>query len=176
MPAEPDPKEPKKDDPPKPDPPKPEPSGDDLAAMKDALRKANKEAADSRAKLQELSDRDKSDAEKLADRVTAAEKRADEAEARALRIEVAIAKGLKPAQAKYVTGVTREEMETSADEVLRDFGGGAPAGEGDGGEGKPGDPAKPNPTNRPKENLQGGGDPSQPAAPDMRKVVDTIPR
>ena len=66
-----------------------------------------------------------------------AAKRAEAAEARALRHEVAAAKGLTPAQAKRLAGTTKEELEADADEILADF---APAK-------KPSDklPARPQP-------------------------------
>lgn len=148
---------------PKPDPPAP--SADDVAALKAALKKANDEAAASRHKLKELEDRDKSDSEKLAERVAAAEKRAADAEAKALRLEVAAAKGLTPSQVKRLVGTTREELEADADELLADF---APRSHND-------DP--PPPGGRPKERLRGGSDPTEePEETDPRKLADLIPR
>ena len=149
---------------PKPDPPAP--SADDNAALKAALKKANDEAAAFRHKLKELEDRDKSDSEKLTERVSAAEKRAAEAEARALRLEVASAKGLTPSQAKRLVGATREELEADADEILADF---APQ--------RSGEHDPPPPGGRPKERLRGGGDPTEePEESDPRKLADLIPR
>ncbi|RAO26481.1 hypothetical protein PSN13_06509 [Micromonospora saelicesensis] len=89
--------------------------------VKRALSKANKEAETLRLKLKEYEDRDKSEAEKTAERLTAAEQRAAEAELRATRLEVAHEKGLTPAQAKRLVGATREELAADADEILRDF-------------------------------------------------------
>jgi hypothetical protein len=133
---------------------------DDIPAMKAALRKANKEAEQARLRLKEIEDRDKSDGEKLTERITAAEKRAEEAEHRALRLEVATAKGLTAAQAKRLVGTTTEELEADADELLTSFKseGGAP------------------PPSKPTEQLRGGGDPTEDTAIDMRAVVDAIPR
>lgn len=68
-------------------------------------------------------DASKSDLQKLADRVTAAETRAADAEAKQLRAEVAQAKGLTAAQAKRLSGATKEELEADADELLAAFGG-----------------------------------------------------
>jgi hypothetical protein len=97
------------------------PAGDVPPEVKRALAKANKEAETLRLKLKEFEDRDKSEAEKLAERVDAAEKRAVEMEAAALRLEVAAEKGLSPAQAKRLVGTTRDELEADADELLTTF-------------------------------------------------------
>lgn len=149
----------------KPEPPAP--SADDVAALKAALKKANDEAAASRHKLKELEDRDKSDGEKLTERITAAEQRAAEAEARAMRLEVGASKGLSPAQVKRLVGTTKEELEADADELLADF---APATGG-------ADDTKPTPDGRPKERLRGGGDPTEePEETDPRKLADLIAR
>jgi len=97
--------------------------------VKAALRKANKEAETLRLRLQEFEDRDKSEAQKLAERADAAERRATELETKALRLEVAAEKGLTPAQAKRLVGSTREELESDADELLETFKPAAPAEE-----------------------------------------------
>jgi hypothetical protein len=99
-----------------------------------ALRKANKEAETLRLKLREFEDRDKSEAEKLADRAETAEKRAAEAEQRLLRSEVAAEKGLTAAQARRLVGSTREELEADADDLLASFG--TPADGGKSGKGR----------------------------------------
>ena len=91
----------------------------------DAERRKAREAARERdalaTRLKEFEDRDKSEGEKVAERLTAAETRAAQAEARAARLDVAFEKGLTPAQAKRLVGNTREELEADADEILRDF-------------------------------------------------------
>jgi len=68
-----------------------------------------------------------------ADALKAAEARAEAAEgkvadltAKALRADVARAKGLTDAQAKRLTGTTREELEADADDLLEAFGGKKP--------------------------------------------------
>jgi hypothetical protein len=61
-------------------------------------------------------------AQSLEDRVAEIERQAKESEARAMRAEVANAKGLTPNQAKRLVGATREELETDADELLKDIG------------------------------------------------------
>lgn len=61
-------------------------------------------------------------AKTLEDRVAEIERNAAASEARALRAEVANAKGLTPSQAKRLVGSTREELEADADELLKDIG------------------------------------------------------
>ena len=159
-------------DPAEKDPPdpasKPAADADELAAVRAALKKANKEAEESRRKLKDIEDRDKSEGEKLADRIATAERRAEEAEARALRLEVAAAKGLTPGQAKRLAGATKEELEADADELLADF---APVAAG-----ADEDP-KLTPGSRPKERLRGGGAPAEePEETDPLKLADLISR
>lgn len=131
-----------------------------LARKHEAQAKAN---ADKAKKLDELEDASKSEVEKATAKVTEAEKRAQEAELRALRLEIAAEKGLTPAQAKRLVGTNREELEADADELVETF--------------KPDDNGgKQPPPGKPKENLRGGSDPTEDPEPDLRKVVDKIPR
>jgi len=58
----------------------------------------------------------------LEERVAQIERTAREASERAMRAEVANAKGLTPTQAKRLVGSTREELEADADELLADIG------------------------------------------------------
>lgn len=88
------------------------------------------------AKAKELEDSKKTETEKLGEKLTAAEKRAVEAEQRALRLEVASAKGLTQAQAKRLVGATKEELEADADELLASFGAVDPSGGKGSGAGK----------------------------------------
>ena len=62
------------------------------------------------------------DATTLEERVAGLEAAANAAEQRALRAEIANAKGLTPTQAKRLVGETREELEADADELLADIG------------------------------------------------------
>lgn len=88
-----------------------------LAAERDARKAAEKKLAAYEKAEQAKADADKTEVEKRA----AADARADAAELRATRLEVAHEKGLTPAQAKRLVGSTREELEADADEVLKDF-------------------------------------------------------
>lgn len=58
----------------------------------------------------------------LEERVAQIERQARDSEARAMRAEVANAKGLTPSQAKRLIGETREELEADADDLLKDIG------------------------------------------------------
>ncbi len=94
-----------------------------LARMKADRAAARKELRDAKTRLAayekaeaEKAEADKSEAEKRA----AAEERAEKAELRALRLEVAHEKGLTPKLAKRLVGATREELEADADELLEE--------------------------------------------------------
>src|SRR5262245_9784782 len=71
------------------------------------------------ARLEEIEGRDKSEQEKLAERVTTAETRATEAEVRLMRYEVAAEAGLDMQAAAFLTGTTREEIELRAEELVK---------------------------------------------------------
>lgn len=158
-------------DDPKPDPEKPDADPD--AGAKKALdderrarRDAEKQLKDIQAKLKDLEDKDKSDNEKLAARAAEAERKVVDAEAKVLRFEVAGEKGLTPAQARRLVGTTKEELLVDADDLLEALN---PAGNGGGGAGGA--------LSRPKENLKGGGDPTEkPEVTDPRKLAELVPR
>lgn len=81
-----------------------------------AALKAEREArASAEKRLKEFEDRDKTEAERSAEKLAAAEKRADELEAKAIRAEVAAAKGVP---ANLLTGVTVADLEASADALI----------------------------------------------------------
>lgn len=105
-------------------PPAP-PKADVPPEVSAALKKANKEAETLRLKLKEIEDRDKSEAEKLAERAATAERRVAEVEAKALRSEIALKKGLTPSQAKRLVGSTEDELMADADDLLADIKGSA---------------------------------------------------
>lgn len=123
-----------------------------------------KSNADAAKRLAEIEDSQKSEIEKAAAKVAEAESRAAEAEAKALRMEIATEKGLGGKHLRYLSGATREELEANAAQLLEDFGTTDDAGD------------KPTPPSKPSEALKGGGDPSAAPSPDIRKIVDEIPR
>ncbi len=91
-----------------------------LARKHEANAKRNATAAE---KLRQLEDKDKTESQRVTERATTAEKERDEAKSSLLRLEVAIEKGLSPAQARRLQGSTKEELEIDADELLEAFGG-----------------------------------------------------
>lgn len=98
-------------------------------------------------------DASKSELQKLAERLAAAEKRLQEAEVKALRAEVAAAKGVP---ADLLHGSTKEELEAYADRLVQ-FRGGTQTAEaatkdGNGQDGKV--------SGRPKEKLTAGAVPA----------------
>jgi hypothetical protein len=86
--------------------------------VKRALAKANKEAETLRLKLKEYEDRDKTEAQKLAERATAAENQAAAAQTELMRYRVAADKKLPAELAARLRGSTPEEMAADADELL----------------------------------------------------------
>lgn len=130
-----------------------------LEAERSARREAEKKLKEIQGQLDRLLDKDKSEIEKLTAKLAEYERKAQEAEQRALRAEVAASKGLTPAQAKRLVGSSLEELEADADELLASF--------------KPqeGPPVSPKPT----EQLRGGTDPTEPVHVDVKALVDSIP-
>lgn len=106
------------------------PWGDDFDAerawkltqnLREEAKAAKKDAAAAREKVKEFEDKDKSEAQRLQDRAETAEKSLAAAERLVLVSEVALEKGLTPAQAKRLIGTTKEELEADADELLASF-------------------------------------------------------
>lgn len=142
-----------------------------LARKHEDQAKANKAELD---KLVAAGDASKSDTEKMAAELAALRARADEADARALRAEVAQAKGLTPAQAKRLQGATKEELEADADELLQAF---KPADSDDGADSESGSARKPAST-RPRENLRPGATPPSDSGDsyDSKSFLAAVPR
>lgn len=121
----------------------------------DAERKARRDAESRLKELEplakrakELEDAQKSESEKLNEKLTLAEGKARESETSALRLEVALDKapdGMSAKDvakwAKRITGSTRDEMEADAAELFEGLSGKKPAG------------------SKPKTNLKSGTDP-----------------
>ena len=104
------------DEPDQPDEPaRDEPDWKAEARKWEARAKENKDAA---SKLKELEDAQKTEQERLTEKLNATETRAKEAELKAARLEVATEKGLPKTSVKFLTGTTPEELEASADELL----------------------------------------------------------
>lgn len=163
MPEEPEPTEPAP-----PEVPKPPDPADLPEWARDAITKANTEAAKYRTKVKELEplaqkakeleDQGKGEVEKLTERTTAAEARAEQAEHRLLVAEIASEKGLTAALAKRLVGATREELEADADELLASV--------------TPEDTERP--PGRPKERLRPGAMPNAEPDPDDAAIEAAV--
>lgn len=118
------------------------------------------------ARADEQAASSKTDLEKLTEQIDGLKKAQAEADQKALRAEVAMAKGLTAAQAKRLAGTTKEELEADADEILEAF----PVNTGE--------PSKPAPPSRqPRPALAGGGDPTEePVETDPTKLAASVPR
>lgn len=125
-----------------------------------ARREAERQLRDTADRLKALEDKDKSESERLTERLSQLEKDLVAASARADRYEVALEKGLDMTRARRLAGSTREELEADAEE-LKSWTSGTRA-----------DPVP----SKPVEDLKGGGDPTEPPAPDIADVVAGIPR
>lgn len=84
-------------------------------------RAAQRELAELQKRLQEFEDRDKTEAQKLAERAAAAEKSAASAQAELLRFRIAADKKLPAELASRLQGSTPEEMVEDADKLLALF-------------------------------------------------------
>lgn len=123
-----------------------------------------KENADAAEELAKLKDADKTDAQKAAETAAAEKKRADEAEAKSLRLEVALDKapeGMSLAQvrklSKRLKGANEDELAKDAEELFADF---APDKSGEGDDDKKDKDDKDDKAGgRPKEDLKSGSVP-----------------
>lgn len=86
-----------------------------IQAERDARAKAE---ADLKALRQEIEDSKKTAEQKAADAIQAAQATANDATSKALRYEVAAAKGLDLSLAARLTGSTKEELEADADALM----------------------------------------------------------
>lgn len=134
--------------------------------------KRSEENATAADELKRLRESKQTDEEKVAAKLADLEKRANEAEHRALRSEVADRKGLTAAQRKRLQGATREELEADADDLLESF----PAAK-DGNSGGTGGGSGDDKSRKPRERLAGGGDPTEdPVETNPAKLAASVPR
>lgn len=108
-------------------------------------------------------DEKKSEVERLTEQVQKLTQERDSAMVDRDRYQVALDKGLTVTQAKRLVGRTADEFTADADELLADLGAGSS------GEKEP-------PAGKPREALSGGGDPTEATEPDIRSVIESIPR
>lgn len=144
------------------------------------------EAVDKAAKFDALEASSKSETEKLQQTIADLTARVTKSETEALRAEVAVAKGLTPGQARRLSGTTREELESDADELLADLGvkpgdkgdGNDGAGDGADGSGSGSTSGGAPPSRKPAADLRGGGDPTGAAEKDYTaaELAAMVPR
>lgn len=94
-----------------------------LARKHEADAKAGKAAA---ARLAELEESQKTEQQKVLERLEAAERERDSLRTESLRLRIAADKGLTPKQAARLRGSTEEELLADADELLAEFGSSGP--------------------------------------------------
>jgi len=116
------------------------------------VKQLRRENAESRTRLAELEalvksqeDEKKTELERATERATTAEAKAQAAELRVLRFEIAAEHGLDATAASFLTGTTREEMEHRAEELGKLLKQGTPTGRFDGGARPPAPPEKQSP-------------------------------
>ncbi len=146
-------------------------------------RKHEKAAADLKPladKAKDLEDAGKSEIERLTEQLAQAQRTANDAEARALRFEVAAEHKLTPAQSKWLQGSNRDELEANVADLLEAFGPRpetAPVKKDEAEETAP--DRDPNPRRRPQERLRPGAVPDvdpDPVETDPRKLAALIRR
>ena len=127
-----------------------------------SLRQRLKDAEAKAAKLDEIEDAKKPEIERITTERDTAVQKSQGLEAKLLRHEVALSKGLTANQAARLQGSTLEELEADADELLEMFGQTAPT---------------PPSGERPKETLRPGNAPSvEPVELDPSALVADLPR
>lgn len=140
-----------------------------LDAERRLRRDAEAEVKDLKGRLEKLEGEGKGESDKLTEQVAKLTADLDSERVLRLKAEVAAEKGLTPAQAKRLSGTSKEELETDADELLEAF----PAPSKD--EGK--DESRRPPSRRPAADLKGGGDPTEePTETDPSKLAESVPR
>ncbi len=116
-----------------------------LDAVRSEKRAAERRAAAAEAELKKLRDADLSEQQRATQAAEEAKREAAESTARALRLEVALDKGLPKALAVRLVGSTQEELEADADSLKALLG---HSGTGTNGDGQGGTPSPSTSTSR----------------------------
>ncbi len=90
----------------------------DWKSLSRTWEKRAKENAEAAARLAEIENANKTEAQKQAEALEVARQEAAQATAQVLRYEVATDKGVPPSLVRFLTGTTREEVEDSAQALL----------------------------------------------------------
>ncbi|MFB7162323.1 hypothetical protein [Streptomyces sp. NPDC056242] len=85
-------------------------------------KSAQRQLEEMQGRLQAFEDRDKTDAQKLTEAKTAAEKDAQDARSKLMRFEIAAAKKLPAEWAARLQGSTKEDLEADAEALLEALG------------------------------------------------------
>lgn len=135
-----------------------------LDRMKRERKQLRAQLAETKKLAKKWEDSQKTEAQRLADNAKDNMTRAEKAEQKLMRLEIAIEKGLTPKQAARLQGDSREDMETDADELLEIFNARNSNG-------------KAAPNGKPKEKLRGGADPEESREEtDPKKLASQISR
>lgn len=89
-----------------------------LAQERAAKKAAEKQVSDLAKRLQDFEDRDKSEAQKLAERFAEVERERDALRVESIRARVAIAKGVPADLIEFLTASTEEDLAAQADRLL----------------------------------------------------------
>lgn len=143
-----------------------------LNAERKARQAAEKRLKELEAKVKESEDAEKTEVERLQGQVAELTKRAEDAESKADRFEVAAAKGLSLAQARRLVGATKEELEEDADAMRAELG--LDKDEETGTETEEEQEEEGIFGQRPKENLKPGASNEEDEQPDPGKLADSI--
>lgn len=90
-----------------------------ITTEREARKAAESKATAEAAKVKTFEDRDKTDQEKAEQKAADAEKKAADAEGKLLRLTVASEKKLPAELVEFLKGETKEELEASADKLLK---------------------------------------------------------
>jgi predicted nucleic acid-binding Zn-ribbon protein len=139
-----------------------------------ARQAAEKRAKELEAKVKEAEDAEKTELEKLQTQVAELTREAEAATAKADRIEVAVSRGLTPAQARRLVGATRDELEADAEAMAEELGIKKDADKKDEDKTEDETPQDEKPMGRPKEELRSGSSPEADETPNPAKLADSI--
>jgi hypothetical protein len=137
-----------------------------LSKKHEARSKENKDAAD---ELKKIKDEKLTDTEKAQKAQKELETGKSSAEQEAMRLRVALRKGLNETQAKRLVGTTEEELEADADELVKTF---KPSQENE--EEEEGEQGEGGARRVPRERVRSGSGKTKEVPFDPKKVVDTV--
>jgi hypothetical protein len=150
---------------------KPEKAWNLIKRLRKDKDKLKTRAEEAEGKVKKHEDENKTEAERKEAAQKEAETKAEKAELKAARLQVALDKGLTKSQAKRLVGSNEEELAADADELLADLGGGKNDDEDDDDDGDQGSRAGRRPAERP-----GAAPKAKPEENDPAKLAAEVPR